>query len=922
MIIPMDRSNHSMYKSKCNRRVLAKIERSLTSISSRYTTLDRARAVAKLVKANYEIQQRDRALPVTSVRPWLRRFYGINLSPQQCGAIVTLLPEYIDPMTPISAIAQIQAQDHNRRIHSSTLIEFCAQLAHIHRGTVNKKFDDVQDNNLFEIIPLLLTKLLALSIKHPISINTKKYVSIEELCVLRNLKGILPLDRLLSELSSQGLRKSSRALLASTLAALQQLKLHNLNESLLASLEALARRYIRHVSHETKKLLRALQRNICIAAAKVSYWPDKANHIERSLRTLCQQLHRRAKESNYRQSTNDDKKKLKLQRLRDELIDAHKTQAERRYFIFGSIQLNNDKALYELQRLERYQKATKKPLKIITCNKSATSIDNTIIDNTSSVCPQQHEAAIVLSRFLTRCTCRLLRRRLAAARSEWQQRLENRARIKLGIIARRWLNRKLHEARLSSITPEMRFHAKQKIAHSLLRYAHRRRGRAILEAEAKRRQVAARAAAATQTQRNNAAAKLQAGYRARKARDRAKELVADREQCRVVLLQVRSASRLLIADSKIGTSDPKCIVTAQLGTKRGGYAPRGFGPSTLLKNHVTSAFATSPKRKPILGGEHLRDSKDKPPSLFLSNTVWLPPTIRARDYDKFEALPPSFPVFSASSSIKDQTLDPVWNETFLIAGGLDPESSISLTVVDVDTIGKDDLLGQAVISLNELRKISSSQYTLLPKSIPNEQDDDSSKIKKQRAICLMDTFVALGTQILPVHDGAHTQVFFESVQGFDRGTISYRIFVPPRAYSITSYLEERISRENSMVSFWKPCWCALGLDQFLIFNNRGDIEPRCVVHVEHIDAVDVIKESEDEILFAFSIAGGLRHIFRVPEIGYPNQEQLRHTWVRRLRRVSPRIPTNEFVPADCTHSQFLSFSLSQQSVVTSTTFCV
>ena len=43
-------------------------------------------------------------MPLESLRPWLRRFYGANLTPAQCGALAHLLPDYVDPMTTPDAV--------------------------------------------------------------------------------------------------------------------------------------------------------------------------------------------------------------------------------------------------------------------------------------------------------------------------------------------------------------------------------------------------------------------------------------------------------------------------------------------------------------------------------------------------------------------------------------------------------------------------------------------------------------------------------------------------------------------------------------------------------------------------------------------------------------------------------------------------
>jgi Ca2+-dependent lipid-binding protein len=55
----------------------------------------------------------------------------------------------------------------------------------------------------------------------------------------------------------------------------------------------------------------------------------------------------------------------------------------------------------------------------------------------------------------------------------------------------------------------------------------------------------------------------------------------------------------------------------------------------------------------------------------------------------------------AKTSIKYRTLNPLWNEEFTIAGLL-INQTLTISVMDHDVIGADDLLGRASVSLSSL----------------------------------------------------------------------------------------------------------------------------------------------------------------------------------------------------------------------------
>ena len=122
------------------------------------------------------------------------------------------------------------------------------------------------------------------------------------------------------------------------------------------------------------------------------------------------------------------------------------------------------------------------------------------------------------------------------------------------------------------------------------------------------------------------------------------------------------------------------------------------------QDRVTDAMESKREltRKNTLFSHHLQRAIQF--KMFEANLpFWMPPVVRARDFDKFVAYPPQFQVFCYKTRASEKTLDPVWNDSCLVPG-VDPESVLSLTVADVDPgDSHDDFLGQITVPLKALR---------------------------------------------------------------------------------------------------------------------------------------------------------------------------------------------------------------------------
>lgn len=526
------------------------------------------------------------------------------------------------------------------------------------------------------------------------------------------------------------------------------------------------------------------------------------------------------------------------------------------------------------------------------------------------------KAARTISRSMCSWMCRIVRRRFLSARNEWVHILQQRSREILGRAMRKWLERKKHAERVAALTAKLYRHAEALIYRSLVRYVKRRRERLLRHSREAMRQIAKNAALASEHDRSSAATRAQATWRAIRVRSRNREIQAAREDVRMIRVVVSRGINLLVADSERGSSDPYCYVSAQLG-QRGSFAPTGMGPSSVTNSHIKSMYSGRQRRPSLLGPPPIFDEETPPTpverrdSMEISEAerpfkIYLPSTIRTRDHSKFEQVPPNFPLFSAHTSCVAGSLNPVWKESFIVPG-VDPESTIALTVLDRDDVGKDDFLGQSIVRLDSLRQVDARVVRNTSFQFLGKDGGIHAKCGRKEKLMLEECKTLRGEQVVPVLGENGGEQFMDRVRtcdGTDMGSVSVQIWVCPRAYSVCSYLEQRLAR-NSLVTFWKPSWCCLGFDQLHVYNSRGDQqEPRMKFDVHHIEVVDVLKERDEELMMNFKVAGAGSYIFRVPDIGYPNRDLLLHAWLRRLRRACPRITTNEFAPSEATHDRY------------------
>ncbi len=317
---------------------------------------------------------------------------------------------------------------------------------------------------------------------------------------------------------------------------------------------------------------------------------------------------------------------------------------------------------------------------------------------------------------------------------------------------------------------------------------------------------------------------------------------------------------------------------------------------------------------------------------------WMPPIVRSRDFDKFVAYPPKFQCFSHKTRAIEKTLHPCWNDACFVAG-VDPESLLAFTVVDVDQgDNHDDFLGQVTVPMKVLRH-ADSLAVLAAEQLRRDRkaqglDARGVRLKRKRqsltmlmhvdrdmgrdvhgmikvdahlrgALLVHDAYKTLGKQTVPVVEpGAAKQVHLDDIHVPPTGHVWYRVWAAPRTTSVCGFVEMRCLR-RSLITFWKPAWACLAFGRLRVYDHRGEAEPKLEIDMDHVDLVEVHKDHDEGDAFVLQVAGAGLHHFRVADIGHPIRSLQFSNWVRRLRRAAPRIPTNEFVASEASFAEYL-----------------
>jgi len=275
-------------------------------------------------------------------------------------------------------------------------------------------------------------------------------------------------------------------------------------------------------------------------------------------------------------------------------------------------------------------------------------------------------------------------------------------------------------------------------------------------------------------------------------------------------------------------------------------------------------------------------------------------------------------LFRAKTKVIQKTLDPTWNAQFDVHG-VDPDSTVTFTVADVDdptspqsADDRDDFLGQVTVQLNALRHADflaqmtyeSERRAKIKAKTGRRPSKTKQRLQSDGALLVMDARARLGPNLVPVSKVVNEKVHhvaFDDVHVEATGAVYYRIWCAPRARSICGHLEVKVQR-GFVVSFWKPVWACLAFNRLTLRDHRGDEHLRLDLPLRHVEAVEVHSPETAESIgdtFSLVLGGGKRHDLRVGDLGSPLRDVEHQAWVRRLRRCAPRIPTNEFADSAC-----------------------
>ena len=127
----------------------------------------------------------------------------------------------------------------------------------------------------------------------------------------------------------------------------------------------------------------------------------------------------------------------------------------------------------------------------------------------------------------------------------------------------------------------------------------------------------------------------------------------------------------------------------------------------------------------------------------------------------------------------------------------------------------------------------------------------------------------------------------------------------PSRNSVCSHMLRRVELVLTSYS-WKPSWVVLAFGVLRVYNARGEVEPRFEINCEHI--IGVGYDVEDDTINV-KVVGDKDYSFRIIVDEHKENDEdrgfIRRTWLRKLRRVCPKIVTNEFCQEEMSHDAFV-----------------
>lgn len=244
-----------------------------------------------------------------------------------------------------------------------------------------------------------------------------------------------------------------------------------------------------------------------------------------------------------------------------------------------------------------------------------------------------------------------------------------------------------------------------------------------------------------------------------------------------------------------------------------------------------------------------------------------------------------------------------WNESFVI-GGLEGNGCLAFTVTDhlVTGAGSNEFMGQALLQLEKTRPLHAGA-----------SNSPARGKKKQRVTStftpgthtMENIRLPLGVMRREVEVERGKLLHLKNRERLATGELYTTIRPAPSAYSVCSHMLRRVELVLTSYS-WKPSWVVLAFGVLRVYNARGEVEPRFEINCEHI--IGVGYDVEDDTINV-KVVGDKDYSFRIIVNEHKENDEdrgfIRRTWLRKLRRVCPKIVTNEFCQEEMSHDAFV-----------------
>lgn len=207
----------------------------------------------------------------------------------------------------------------------------------------------------------------------------------------------------------------------------------------------------------------------------------------------------------------------------------------------------------------------------------------------------------------------------------------------------------------------------------------------------------------------------------------------------------------------------------------------------------------------------------------------------------------------------------------VVIGGIDSFGCLIFTVCDHEMIGKDQVIGQAVLDLSKYPQLASTQYVL----------------EKEMSLLAYE---------YTIQDSAGKPVKVVHTDCMGQGSIMVRVRIPPAPISICGWVERQGRKQVLQKQLWKNRYMVLANGHLKYYADKHSQDEAIIKGSMDMSTVTAIEDCcEEDGRKYIQITSGREPKQEIWKITIPEGGAAQATWMRRLKRAAPHLTNPDLV---------------------------